>query len=167
VRSLANLKATEVELFDGLEARSVNAWPNAGRDAWSALGLLKPFLPAGFYYKTFMRPNWRSYEGLIRRAAGLGRAPPKGRDPDTYEKQFAHADVVVIGGGLAGLVAALSASAGGAQVIVVDDQSELGGSLLGHGVAINGGQGLAWLKSIEVDLRQCPPADANHGDRHL
>ena len=151
-RSDANLKATEVELFDGLEARSVNAWPSANRDAWSALGLFKPFLPAGFYYKTFMRPSWHIYEGAIRRAAGLGCAP-QGRDPDTYEKQFAHADIVVIGGGLAGLIAALSASAGGAAVVVVDDQSELGGSLLGHGVPIDGADGLAWLRSIEGELQ--------------
>lgn len=151
----ANLKATEVQLFDGLEARSVNAWPNAERDVWSALGLFKPLLPAGFYYKTFMRPGWQVYEGAIRRAAGLGRAP-RGRDADSYEKQFAFADIVVIGGGLAGLVAALSASSGGANVILIDDQCELGGALLGHPVAIDGGDAAAWLQSIEAELRARP-----------
>lgn len=151
----ANLKATEIELVDGLEARSVNAWPSAGTDALSVLGLLKPFLPSGFYYKTFIRPSWDTYEGMIRRAAGLGYAPA-GLDPDTYEKQFAHADVVVVGGGIAGLVAALSASAGDAQVILIDDQRELGGMLLGQPVPINGEAPSIWLSRVEAELRARP-----------
>ncbi|MDZ4869592.1 MAG: sarcosine oxidase subunit alpha family protein [Alphaproteobacteria bacterium] len=151
----ANLKATEIELVDGLEARSVNAWPRADRDALGVLGLLKPFLPAGFYYKTFIRPSWDTYEGMIRRAAGLGHAPV-GVDPDTYEKQFAHADVVVVGGGIAGLVAAWSASAGDAQVILIDDQPELGGTLLGQPVPINGDAPDIWLSRVEAELRARP-----------
>jgi sarcosine oxidase, subunit alpha len=150
-----NVKATEVELVDGLEAKSVNAWPNAAKDTLGVLGWLKPFLPAGFYYKTFMRPDWVTYEGMIRKAAGLGRAAD-GPDPDTYEKQFAHADVVVVGGGIAGVVAALSASAGDAQVILIDDQAELGGTLLGQPVPINGARPEFWLAAVEEQLRERP-----------
>src|ERR1051325_757529 len=82
----ANLKATQVELFDGLEARAVNCWPSARFDLLGALQYLKPLLPAGFYYKTFMAPDWHWYEPAIRAGAGLGRSPLL-PDPDRYEKR--------------------------------------------------------------------------------
>ena len=131
-RLTPNLRATQVELYDGLEAYSQNRWPSLALDFGAVSGLLSPFIPAGFYYKTFMWPRnaWRRlYEPKIRAAAGLGRAPEEA-DPDTYANRFAHCDVLVVGAGPAGLAAAAAAAASGARVILCDEQSELGGSLL-------------------------------------
>ena len=131
-RVTPNLRATQVELYDGLEAYSQNRWPSLGLDFGAVNGLLSPFIPAGFYYKTFMWPQraWqRLYEPKIRAAAGLGRAPERA-DPDTYCTRFAHCDVLVVGAGPAGLAAAAAAAATGARVILCDEQPEPGGSLL-------------------------------------
>ena len=131
-RVTPNLRATQVELYDGLNARSQNRWPSLAFDAGSVAGLASPLLSAGFYYKTFMWPPsfWRHvYEPVIRAAAGLGRTPAA-PDPDRYLHQYAHCDVLVIGAGPAGIAAALAASAAGAQVMLCDEQAELGGSLL-------------------------------------
>ena len=131
-RSEPNLRATEIELYDGLTAASQNRWPSLGFDVGAVNDLLSPFLPAGFYYKTFMWPAswWTSvYEPFIRRAAGLGRAPTR-PDPDRYLHRHAHCDVLVVGAGPAGLMAALAAGRSGARVILVEREAELGGSLL-------------------------------------
>jgi sarcosine oxidase subunit alpha len=126
-----NLKATEVLLYDGLEARAVNAWPNAAFDLAAVTGLFAPLLSPGFYYKTFLWPRWGFYSGLIRRMGGLGLAPRE-PDPSRYEKAFETCDVLVIGGGAAGLAAAVEAGADGARVILVDDKPELGGAAIGE-----------------------------------
>ncbi|MFQ5535432.1 MAG: sarcosine oxidase subunit alpha family protein [Sphingomonadales bacterium] len=143
-RTSPNLKATEIELYDGLAARSINAWPSVKYDLWAAIGLVSRFMPAGFYYKTFMRPHWRFFEPFVRKAAGLGVSPTE-PDPDYYEKRHAHCDVLVVGGGPAGLAAALAAGGGGARVILVDDKAEWGGSLLHLDRRIDGKPGLAWV----------------------
>ena len=101
-----NTKATTAELYDGLEARSQNRWPSLRYDLLSVNQLFSPIFVAGFYYKTFMWPAkfWEAiYEPAIRRAAGLGRAAGQA-DPDHYDKAWAHCDVLVAGGGPAGLV---------------------------------------------------------------
>ena len=105
-----NLKATEVELCDGLVARSVNTWPSARFDLGALLSMLGSLLGPGFYYKTFMWPGWAVYEPLVRRLAGLGRAS-SAEDPDGYDTHHATCDVLVVGGGPAGLSAALTAGA--------------------------------------------------------
>ena len=107
-RSEPNIRATQAELFEGLEARSQNRWPNLEYDVGEVNSLASRLIPAGFYYKTFMWPAsfWERYEYVIRRAAGLGRAP-EGRDPDRYDKTHAHCDVLVVGAGPAGLAAGL------------------------------------------------------------
>jgi sarcosine oxidase, subunit alpha len=136
-RMTPNLRATQVELYDGLEAYSQNRWPSLELDLGAVSGLLSPFIPAGFYYKTFMWPRnaWqRLYEPKIRAAAGLGRAPELA-DPDTYANRFAHCDVLVVGAGAAGLAAAAAAADSGARVILCDEQPELGGSLLSEPAA--------------------------------
>ncbi|HEY6515181.1 MAG TPA: sarcosine oxidase subunit alpha family protein [Steroidobacteraceae bacterium] len=151
-RLTPNLRATQVELYDGLEASSQNRWPSLGLDFGALNGLLSPFIPAGFYYKTFMWPQsaWhRLYEPKIRAAAGLGRAPEQA-DPDIYSHRFAHCDVLVVGAGPAGLAAAAAAAASGARVILCDEQPELGGSLLSESaahcdVAIEGQPADRWL----------------------
>jgi sarcosine oxidase subunit alpha len=127
-----NTKATMVELYDGLVARSQNRWPSLAWDVLSVNQWASPLLVAGFYYKTFMWPAsfWeRLYEPAIRRAAGLGRAANKA-DLDTYEKATAHCDVLVIGGGAAGLAAAEAAAQAGARVILADEGPRLGGTTL-------------------------------------
>lgn len=124
-----NARATMVEVFEGLNASSQNRWPSLSVDLLSANQIAGPMLQAGFYYKTFMGPTrkaWRFYERFIRRAAGLGKAAQK-PDPDRYEKTNSFADLLVVGGGLAGLTAALKAAEKGARVILVDEHAELGG----------------------------------------
>lgn len=127
-----NIQATVAELFDGLEATSQNRWPTLDYDIGEVSALASRFLPAGFYYKTFMWPPafWEKvYEPLIRRAAGLGRAS-RAPDPDSYEHTHAHCDVLVVGSGAAGLAAARAAGAAGARVILAEQDFELGGGLL-------------------------------------
>ena len=131
-RCTPNVRATQLELYDGLVAESQNRWPSLAFDVGAINDLMAPFIPAGFYYKTFMWPRraWQSlYEPRIRAAAGLGVAP-RAADPDRYAARYAHCDVLVVGAGPAGLATATAAAATGARVILCDEQSELGGTLL-------------------------------------
>jgi sarcosine oxidase subunit alpha len=151
-----NTRATQVELFDGLTASAQNCWPSVETDFGALASAFSRLLVAGFYYKTFMWPAafWtRVYEPLIRRAAGLGRAPP-GPDPDRYDKMHAHVDVLVAGAGPAGLAAALAAARAGARVLIADEQSELGGSVLSLPHAE--GAARAWIDSTVAELQACP-----------
>ncbi len=122
-------RATLVELLPGMRARGVNAWPSVNRDIFALLDRCHRFLPAGFYYKTFIAPSWRTYEDMVRRLAGVGRAR-KTPDPLHYESRHAHCDILIVGGGPAGLAAARAAAAGGAKVILIDERPDWGGSLL-------------------------------------
>jgi len=155
-RSAPNLRATEIALFDGLEATPVNCWPSVGFDISSVNNLVSRFLAAGFYYKTFMWPHWHVYEGLIRRAAGLGKVGGM-PDPDRYESRYAHCDVLVVGAGAAGLAAARAAAVGGARVILAEQDSRIGGQLLWDGGEIEGVPGHAWAGAVVADLGK--PAD--------
>lgn len=153
-----NNRATVVELFAGLEARSQNRWPSLAFDLGAVNSLLAPMLVAGFYYKTFMRPAalWeRLYEPAIRRAAGLGR-PNFERDPDHYEKGNAFCDVLVVGGGPGGLSAALTAGRAGARVILCDEDFLLGGRLNGDRREIDGLSGSQWARHVETELASMP-----------
>ncbi|TMJ02811.1 MAG: sarcosine oxidase subunit alpha family protein [Alphaproteobacteria bacterium] len=153
-----NTRVTTVELYDGLVAASQNRWPSLAFDIGAVNDWLSRFLVAGFYYKTFMCPAkfWEMlYEPLIRRAAGLGRAAGAG-DPDHYEKAFAHCDVLVIGGGPAGLMAALAAGRAGARVILADEDFRLGGRLLAERYEIDGKPGTEWVAEIEAELASLP-----------
>ncbi|HEY1312971.1 MAG TPA: 2Fe-2S iron-sulfur cluster-binding protein, partial [Steroidobacteraceae bacterium] len=123
-----NLRATLVELHDGLIAASVNCWPSVGFDLGAVNSRLGALLPAGFYYKTFKWPNWHWYEPAIRRMAGLGRASSV-PDPDRYEEVAAQVEVLVVGGGPAGLTAAVSAAEAGAKTLLVTSGPALGGAL--------------------------------------
>ena len=129
-------------------AQSQNRYPSLRFDVGAINDLASPLLPAGFYYKTFMWPAkaWdRFYEPNIRAAAGLGRAPREA-DADVYANTYAHCDVLVIGSGPAGISAALTAAETGARVILCDEQSEFGGSLLSETIAtIDGLTPSAWL----------------------
>jgi len=153
-----NTRMTVVELFDGLEAHSQNRWPSLRFDVSAINSLFAPFFVAGFYYKTFMWPAafWEKlYEPLIRRAAGLGRATTSA-DPDTYDKAQAFCDVLVIGGGPAGLSAALSAGRAGARVILCDEDFIFGGRINGEQREINGTRGVEWVRQAEAELASLP-----------
>ncbi|QND18122.1 sarcosine oxidase subunit alpha family protein (plasmid) [Rhizobium leguminosarum bv. trifolii] len=157
-RTEPNTRATMIELYQGLTAKSQNRWPSLSFDVGAVNGLLSPFLSAGFYYKTFMWPAalWEKlYEPVIRKAAGLGRASYEA-DPDTYEKCWAHCDLLVIGAGPAGLAAALTAGRAGARVILADEGSELGGSLLSDSGTIDGKPADALLGELLAELEGLP-----------
>ena len=131
-RMTPNLRATQIELYEGLTATSQNRFPSLGFDLGAAVGFAGPLLSAGFYYKTFLWPPsfWkRVYEPAIRAAAGLGRAPAAA-DPDRYVHQYTHCEVLVVGAGPAGIAAALEAADTGVRVMLCDEQAELGGSWL-------------------------------------
>ena len=130
-RKTPNVRATVQELYDGLSAISQNRWPSLAFDVGAVNDIASPMFSAGFYYKTFMWPKaaWKSiYEPNIRAAAGLGVAPDKA-DPDHYSSRYAHCEVLVLGGGAAGIAAALAAAETGVRVIVCDEQAEFGGAL--------------------------------------
>jgi sarcosine oxidase subunit alpha len=158
-RVTPNLRATQVELYQGLRADSQNRWPSLDYDAGAVANLLAPLLPAGFYYKTFKWPAWawhRLYEPAIRAAAGLGRAPAH-PDPDRYAQCYAHCDVLVVGAGPAGLAAATAAADAGARVVLCDEQAEMGGSLLADtGATIDGGPAKSWLAATLAALMRAP-----------
>ncbi|MEM9421929.1 MAG: 2Fe-2S iron-sulfur cluster-binding protein [Pseudomonadota bacterium] len=150
-RSTPNVKATTIPLYEGLEARSVNAWPTVDIDFGAINNVFKRFIPAGFYYKTFMWPRWSLFEPAIRRAAGLGQAP-KVQDVDTYTHRNAHCDVFVAGGGAAGLAAALTAASSGLDVIIADDGAALGGALLWDFETPEENAGQSFLEMARVTL---------------
>lgn len=129
-----NVKATEQLIYEGLVCRSTNGWPSVNIDIMQYVGaLIGKVMPPGFYYKTFMFPSflWRWYERVIRQGAGIGSAP-KAADNDQYDKMNHHADVLVVGAGVAGLSAALLAAKQGLSVIIADEQHEFGGQLISN-----------------------------------
>jgi sarcosine oxidase subunit alpha len=152
-RSTANMRATEMPLHNGLEARAVNCWPNVAFDVGGVNNLISRFLASGFYYKTFMWPHWHVYEGFIRRAAGLGKVAREA-DPDRYETRYVHCDVLVVGSGAAGLAAALAAARAGKRVILAEQDSLPGGRLLWDGGEIEGITAQSWAAGVLAELAE-------------
>jgi sarcosine oxidase, subunit alpha len=144
-------RATMVELNEGLHARSQAGWPGVNFDLGRTMDVLAPLWAAGFYNKTFLWPSWHTYEPLIRRMAGLGRAPSS-RDPDRYEVTNQHCDLLIVGGGVAGLLAALDAGRGGARVLLVDQDSCLGGEAQWNGATIDRSPANSWLATTLAQL---------------
>lgn len=152
-----NLRATEIPLFEGLEARSQNCWPSVNWDLGAVVQLGAPLLTAGFYYKTFMQPSWawRHYEKIIRNAAGLGKAPTV-CDEARYDKRGHYCDLLVVGAGPAGLMAAMAAAQCGARVILVDERQNPGGMLLDEAVEIAGRSAVEWVQQVVAELKAQP-----------
>lgn len=152
-----NQRATTTELFSGLTAQSQNHWPSLEFDVLAINNKLSRFLTAGFYYKMFIhpRPLWKHlYEPIIRKSAGLGKAPDAElKDPDTYEHFYFFADVLVVGGGVAGLQAAKAAAASGAKVLVLEQNAHWGGRAPVDGGTIDGDTPQAWVDKTLAELR--------------
>jgi sarcosine oxidase, subunit alpha len=152
-----NQRATTTELFSGLTAASQNHWPSLEFDVLAINNKLTRFLTAGFYYKMFIhpRPFWKHvYEPLIRKSAGLGAAPDAElKDPDTYEHFYFFADVLVVGGGVAGLQAAKAAAASGAKVLLLEQNAHWGGRAPVDGGLIDGDTPQVWVENTLAELR--------------
>ncbi|WP_394208944.1 sarcosine oxidase subunit alpha family protein [Enterovibrio calviensis] len=162
--ALPNQRATQTELYDGLNARVVNAWPNLEKDVMGMVGKIGgAMMPAGFYYKTFMYPEslWPTYEKHIRNAAGLGEVPGA-NDPDKYDKMHHHCEVLIVGAGAAGLMAASALIGQGLRVILVDEQAEMGGSLLHCREQIDGKPADQWVADTLAKLKKDPDCTLLH-----
>ncbi len=157
-RQEPNTRATTAELYDGLFANSQNRFPSLAFDAMAINDRFSNFLTAGFYYKTFMWPAsfWEKiYEPIIRKAAGLGSLSMKA-DPDVYDKGFLHCDLLIIGAGPSGLIAALTAGRAGARVILADEDFRFGGRLNAETFAVNDGPAQDWIAETLDELRSLP-----------
>jgi sarcosine oxidase subunit alpha len=149
-----NARATTTETFAGLTAASQNHFPSLEFDVGAINSKLSRFLPAGFYYKMFIHPRsfWKHiYEPIIRHSAGLGKAP-KARDQDSYEHYYHHCEVMVVGGGIAGLQAARSAAATGVRVLLVEQTANWGGRAPVDGVLIEGMAAERWVAQTLKEL---------------
>jgi sarcosine oxidase subunit alpha len=168
-----NLRATQIELYDGMTAVSQNRWPSLTFDIGAINNKMSRFFPGGFYYKTFMWPKsfWKHvYEPIVRYAAGLGKVP-EGRDPDSYEHIHVHCDVLVIGAGVAGLAAAEAAAANGKRVIICDENPRFGGLADLSGGSIDGKPQIDWVREraqalAEADNVQVLPRTTAVGHWH-
>ncbi|MEM8990314.1 MAG: sarcosine oxidase subunit alpha family protein [Pseudomonadota bacterium] len=157
-----NQRATMTELYDGLVATSQNHWPSLEFDIGAmnaAVANRIPVFSAGFYYKTFMYPRaaWKHvYEPFIRHAAGLGQAPTD-PDPDVYEHYHTFCDVLVVGGGVAGLMAARRAAEAGAEVLLIEQTGHWGGrALTDTDTLIDGQPADAWAEAMAASLAAMP-----------
>ena len=153
-RQEPNTRATTAELYEGLTAKSQNRWPSLAFDAMAINDRFSNFLTAGFYYKTFMWPAvfWEKvYEPIIRKAAGLGSLSLLD-DPDEYDKGFRHTDLLIIGAGPSGLMAALTAGRAGSDVILADEDFAFGGRLNSETFAINDEASDVWVQATIAEL---------------
>ncbi|MFL9863469.1 sarcosine oxidase subunit alpha family protein [Paraburkholderia fungorum] len=150
-----NVRATLTPLYSGLSAASQNSWPNAQHDVLGILDVFQRVLPASFYYKSMMWPNWHFYERFVRPIAGLGKAP-KAPDAQKYQKRNAHCDLLIVGGGPAGLTAAMVAGRAGLRVILADDREEFGGALTSERFEVDGKPAARWVEKTLVSLQHMP-----------
>ena len=148
-----NVQMTVEPARAGMELRSINGNPSAERDRLSFIDHFSRFIPAAFYYKTFMFPDWHLFEPRIRAMAGLGRLDPEARGYATLEPINLHCDVLVIGAGPAGLWEAMIAAEKGRTVVLCDDQRKVGGSLLFRNANIDGEEARAWVAQMLARLR--------------
>ena len=143
-----NQRTTTTELFDGAVTQSQNHWPSLEFDVGAINDRFYRFLPAGFYYKTFMFPRfaWKHvFEPIVRQSAGLGKVPTH-RDEDRYEYAYGFADLVIVGGGIAGIAAALAAGRQGRRVWLIEQTAHWGGRAVVDGVQIDGQDAADWVR---------------------
>ena len=158
-RTEPNVRATELEIYEGLNVKSQNCWPSVNFDIGGVNNFISPFIPAGFYYKTFMWPKnfWKNvYEPLIRKSAGLGKSPTQ-PDPDMYDHRHIHCDVLVIGGGISGIIAAKMSAENNKKTILIDDKNYLGGSTIyqdDENYKINDAKTKDWLEEQIKELKK-------------
>ena len=157
-RTEPNVRATEIEIYEGLEATSQNCWPSVNFDIGGINNFLSPILPAGFYYKTFMWPAsfWEKYEYFIRKSAGLGKSPTEA-DPDVYEHKYIHCDVLIIGAGISGIMAAKTSAKNGFKTLLVDEKHYLGGSTIyqnSEHFKINNQVSSSWLEKEINEIKK-------------
>ncbi len=159
-----NVRSCTTPVREGMAVRSQNAWPSLDVDMMSLTGLVDRFLPAGFYYKAFMRPRalWPYYERALRRAAGLGEIDPNSM-PGYFDKIYRHADVTVVGGGPAGLKAALAAASTGARVLLMDSEPALGGHLRYASHTIDGRPAYEYAASLAAQVSGQPGIEVMTG----
>ena len=152
-----NNRATMVRVYEGLTVKSQNHWPSLENDVGALIGYFGPLLPAGFYYKTFMGPSraWHFYERAIRRMAGLGKVPEQ-PDSDFSTKIHVHCDLLVAGGGAAGLASALAIGRAGARVVLAEENPWFGLGLLDENHTIDGIQAYEWAKQTINELASLP-----------
>lgn len=150
-RLVPSARAPTELLTAGLVAHPQGGWPGVGFDVLRVLDLAAPLLAAGFYHKTFIWPGWRFYEPLVRRLAGLGRSPRE-PDPDRYDVRNAHCDLLVVGGGVAGLRAALEAARAGQRVVLIEQEPLLGGRVRWDGSSVDGVPATKWLSQTRREL---------------
>ena len=131
VDGVSNVRTCTEPVRAGMVVNHQNAWPSLNNDVLSILDRMDRFLPVGFYYKSFIHPRfmWRLAQPIIRRVAGLGKIDIRSDSIQRYEHENLHADVAVVGGGPAGICAAIEAARAGARVTLIDDQPSLGGHL--------------------------------------
>ncbi len=155
--TIPNVRATQAEIYPGMVVNSIHGWPSVKFDALAIFGWFSRFLPAGFYYKTFMWPGkfWHVYEHFIRKASGLGHSPRE-LDPSHYDKRNAHCDLLVVGSGPSGIAAALTAGRAGARVILADEQAQFGGRLLSSNDNIDNKAAADWLNDALTELAAMP-----------
>jgi len=148
-------RAPLVPLTDGLFAHSQLGWPTLGFDLGRILDRTHRLWPAGFYYKTFKWPRWQTWESMVRHLSGLGR-PLHDPDPDRYEQVNAHCDLLVCGGGPAGLMSALVAARTGLRVIVADQDWRFGGVLNWEQADLDGKPAIHWVNEVVSELESIP-----------
>jgi sarcosine oxidase subunit alpha len=153
----AGLKATQVDLYDGLIATSKKGWPSINFDIGVINDLMSKAFGAGFYYKTFMYPAkfWKFYEFFLRKLSGFGSAPDQ-KDPDNYDHKNIHCDLLIVGAGPAGLMSALCSAQTGAKVVIVDEKDRFGGKLLSSSEKINNIPAPEWAKNTQAILENSP-----------
>ena len=151
--TLPNMQTTQVELYDGLIARSQNCWPGLQFDISSILQFAGALLPAGFYNKTFMWPGnfWKHYEHWIRKAGGMGLSPVA-PDPDQYDQVNIYTDILIIGAGPAGIISACTAARSGCRIVLVEHSPWLGGRCIVEAGTVAGKEARQWVDNAQAEL---------------